>query len=140
MGSTETGPAEPSTPRNGAAATSDTALIAIPPAAHRRTTPRADTTVANRSSMQCQVIAVGRPSRVVRNAASTANGLTTPMCTWATSNAARRSRIVNGANGFTGRSHGSLSAIRWTVMPSTSSVAPCRSPWVPGVALNTSTW
>ena len=77
----------------------------------------------------------------MRNAASTANGLTTPMCTWATSNAvARRSRIVNGANGFTGRSQGSLSAIRWTVMPSTSSVAPCRSPCVPGVALKTSTW
>ena len=84
--------------------------------------------------MQCQVIAVGRPSRRVRNAASTANGLTTPMCTWATSNVASRSRMVNGANGFTGRSQGSLSAIRCTVIPSTSSVAPCRSPCVPGVA------
>ena len=67
LGSTDTGPASPRTRRSGAAATSDTALMAIPPAAHRRTTPSADTTVANRSSMQCHVIAVGRPIRRVRN-------------------------------------------------------------------------
>ncbi len=32
--------------------------------------------------MQCHVIAVGNPSRVVRRAASTAKGDTTPMWTW----------------------------------------------------------
>ena len=132
LGSTDTSSASPTTRRSGAAATSETALMAMPPAAHRRTTPIPDTTDANRSSMQCHVIAVGRPMRRVRNAASTANGLTTPMCTWATSKVASRSRIVSGANGLTGRSHGSRSAIRWTVIPSTTSVAPCRSPCVPG--------
>ena len=37
--------------------------------------------------MQCQVMVVGSPIAVVTRAASTANGLTTPMCTCATSNA-----------------------------------------------------
>ena len=72
------------------------------------------------------------PSGVVRNAASTANGLTTPIITWATSNPASRSRIARGARGLTGRSHGSRSAIRCTGTPSTSSIRPYRSPWVPG--------
>ena len=45
-----------------------------------------------------------------------------------------------GANGLTGRSHGSRIAIRCTGTPSTTSTTPCRSPCVPGVAVKTSTW
>ena len=54
---------------------------------------------------------------------SVANGLTTPMCTWATSKppAGSRRRTSGGASGLTGSSHGSRSAIRWTRTPSTSS-------------------
>ena len=69
---------------HGAAATPETAFMAAPlgpgpdVARRRNAGPQ-------RSEQQCQVIAVGRPRPGVTRATSIANGLTTPMCTCATS-------------------------------------------------------
>ena len=72
--------------RNGAAAMSETAFIAMPCRAQRRTTPSARTAYAALSRTQCQVMTVGIFSSEVSTAASVANGLTTPMWICATSN------------------------------------------------------
>ena len=115
--------------------------MAMPRSAQARTYPAARRAGSSAPSMQCQVIVVGSPRPVVTRAASTANGLTTPMCTCATSYPPcdSRRRSSGGANGLTGSSNGSRSASRWTGTPSTWSTTPPRSPCGPGVAVKTVT-
>ena len=79
-------PAGPMMRCSGAAATRDTAFMATPRSAQRPTYPATRRAGSSAPSMQCQVMVVGSPMAVVTRAASTANGLTTPMCTCATSN------------------------------------------------------
>ena len=110
--------------RSGSAATSETAFIAIPPSAHRRTCPNARTTGSALSSTQCQVIAAGSPIRRVSAAASVANGLITPMWMWATSKPTSRLRRWGTAKGLTSRLLGNATPNRCTVMPSSCSVSP----------------
>ena len=141
LGSTRTWPAGPMMRCSGAAATRETAFMATPCSAQRPTYPATRRAGSSAPSMQCQVMVVGSPMAVVTRAASTANGLTTPMCTCATSYAPcrRRRRSSGGASGLTGSSNGSRSASRWTGTPSTRSTTPARCPCGPGVAVKTLT-
>ena len=141
LGSTPTATPGPTSRRSGSAATSDTADMATPRAAHRRTNRASAEDRRNPASMQCHVIAVGRPRPTVTRVLSHGERRDDPGLhvgdVEAPSTSRRRSSA--GANGLIGSSHGSRAASRCTGTPSTTVMAPCISPSAPRVAVNTST-